>query len=432
MFGDYSKESVFSVFIEKMESNPETLREELRKLGPSKLKAVCESVGASLGDDKISTINNIVGKMTQGEETMGKKKKEVKKVAKAVKAPEAPVEVPEIEAPTEAPEVVPGLSTESVELKIDKEWLKAVPRMSAADEARTAASIKESGLQKPIEVVQREDGLYIYDGHSRHKIMTELGLPITKDDIKIIEAPTDPLYGIYVANIARRQLSDIDKIKLARKYYPQIMAKVKEEQEKEAEKRKKEKAEKKKAIVEAKKTEKMPDFLRTSTPPAEQKGGKKKAKEEKEKTHTREAIAKVTGVSPAKIKLDQWLNKYAKKFYDESIVEAKKLGQEPEIGTIYARAQEMWKTVKKHDPEALEKIKNGELELAAVAEDLWEKIPAEPRKAGPVEKAHVEDKDAFWKVLEKKYGGSPTPDEYEADYIARLDIAIQDAATKGK
>ncbi len=87
-------------------------------------------------------------------------------------------------------------------------------------------SIKENGLWMPI--ITNPQGV-ILDGHHRHKICTELNIPL-KHAIREFKNEIDEIIFVGESNMARRQMSDIENIELVIKLEPYYKEQAKQNQ----------------------------------------------------------------------------------------------------------------------------------------------------------------------------------------------------------
>lgn len=395
-----SKQDIYQHFQQIAQGDEKAFAETLRKFSASKLKDATKLLGLHVAADKADTIKIIVDAVKQ-EDGMaaGKKDKKVVKAATEAKEPKDKVVSDVIEEITTGPEDNPGLT-----LKVNKRYFSMIPRPSKADKTRTLLSIKEafeSGgtLSEKIRVLS---DMTIYDGHTRIECLKTLGIPVTQDLIEIVDlTDEEACLEIYKLNIARRQLSDVEKIKAIRPYLPQIKKEVKAAQKAVATERMEAK---RKAAAEGK-------LIKLTE--------KKPSKAEKEKTQTHLAIAKATGVSPANVKLTQWCEKWAPEYLDKEAAAGK------DIGTIYGVVHDTWyNTVQKFSPDLLAKVKAKEISLEDAYAQAVSDEPETQHVPGPLETAMTKTKEKYLKVLTKKYGGDPTPDEHEADFMGYLDGQI--------
>lgn len=402
-----SRQDIFQHFNQIAQGDSVAFAETLRKLSASRLKDTTKLLGLHVAADKADTINVIVNAVREENEMagkkVGKKATEKPKADKTPKTPEEPKQAPtdNIREEFTGPEDNPGLT-----VKVNERYYKMIPRPSKADRARTKASIEAafspSGNGKLSETIKVLKDMTVYDGHTRIEILHELGIPLTNEMIEVVDLTDEQAcQEIYTLNIARRQISDVEKIKAIRPYLPQIMKKVKEAQTKVA-----------KARMEIKRKK-----IEAGTPAKLTK--QKKTKEEKEQTQTHLAIAKATGVSPANVRLIQWAEKWCPEYLEAE----SKAGKD--IGTIYGVAHDTWyNTVQSFSPDLLAKVKAKEIGLEAAYEQAKANKPEPQHVAGPLETAMTKTKKRYFKTLTKKYGGEPTPDEFEADFVAYLDGQI--------
>ncbi len=91
-----------------------------------------------------------------------------------------------------------------MELKISKEYEKLNDPLTEEEYEALKASIKEVGQQ--IEIIVSKDGT-VLDGHHRFKICQELGI----EPKFRVEAPTDEISYVLIANLLRRHYNDFQK-----------------------------------------------------------------------------------------------------------------------------------------------------------------------------------------------------------------------------
>jgi ParB-like chromosome segregation protein Spo0J len=102
----------------------------------------------------------------------------------------------------------------AVDVKVDPVYAALVPPLSKEEYENLKNSIREDGLLAPIIVNQNGT---ILDGHHRNKACWELGLSLTDRDV-LMKRFVDKLLEkkfVITTNLRRRQLSDIEKVKLA-------------------------------------------------------------------------------------------------------------------------------------------------------------------------------------------------------------------------
>jgi len=283
-----------------------------------------------------------------------------------------------------------------MQIKVDPELLALVPRPSRENFEILKKSIQERGLNDPIEVLP--DGRII-DGHSRFKAFEELGmLPVPPDKIRVVNLTEEELMTyMFDQNIARRHLTDIDRIEWAVRLMPI------EEVKKEVKKAKEEKRQATKAG--------------------------KKAKEVKPE-RSRDKIAKKAGISPAQ----QARYNVVEKWAPEMLEEAKK--DKSSLGNVYLKVKNMVKEIKEKMPEVLDQITEKAITLTDAYAACIEKFPEGKKEKpdGPMAKQVLSILELVTKkILVKKYGGAEyTPDEYWQELIERLDALLQKNRDAGK
>jgi hypothetical protein len=337
------------------------------------------------GKDKRETIISIVQaviKKTEEKEEMAKSKgkKEAKKEAKEV--------APETNA----------VCTEAAVIKINENYKKMIPRPTKEQYSLLEKGILKDGLKEKLRVLPDNT---LYDGHTRYDILTKHNLPITKDMVEIHDlAPEAIEYEIFCLNVQRRHLTDLQKISKIKKFMPEIKAEIQKEKE----------IKKKTEPAISKKKERKEGGVKLVAP----------EKKKDEGAITRRKIAEKAGVSPAEVAQHTWLEKWAPGLLKEA--EEKSI----KTGTVYLRAQEMYKLVKEHAPEKLEEIKDKKIALEEVYEKLLETLPAEATepKPGPFETLLTKIKDQYWKILKEKYGDDVTPDKFEVKFVNALDTLV--------
>jgi ParB-like chromosome segregation protein Spo0J len=98
-----------------------------------------------------------------------------------------------------------------MKLKINKEYEDLVPRLNADDYQTLKNSIQESGIRNDLHVM---DNGTILCGHSRFKIAKELGIKNIPYKIVKIQNKEKMLEYIIMDNLARRQLTTVQKVQL--------------------------------------------------------------------------------------------------------------------------------------------------------------------------------------------------------------------------
>ena len=100
---------------------------------------------------------------------------------------------------------------DKVELKIDTEVQKAMPRIDPANYELLKHSIAKGWQQGSRILVDKE--YRILDGHNRYRALIELGKPVTKDMIEIVELKEDKLLWIARKNLIQtRNLNALQRL----------------------------------------------------------------------------------------------------------------------------------------------------------------------------------------------------------------------------
>lgn len=312
---------------------------------------------------------------------------------------------------TQSESLPPETEYPVMQIKFDHDILALVPR-PAEDQFHTLkASIKERGVQEPLEVLP--DGRLL-DGYSRFKAMEELGmLPVPPDKIKVIDLKDEEIIPyVFDKNIARRHLSDIHKIKWAAKYV------AKEELKKEA---KKVKEEKKKATKEGKKPK------------------------EKKAERVRDKIAKAAGVKPGQVARHDFIEKWA----PDQLADAMKTDEA--LGAVYLKAKEMKKVLEKEKPDYLSQIKDALKDgltpeeriergftLAQMYQLLVDEKPevlTQEKPIGKIAKTVMDIQAMIRRIWAKKYGEESNPemwDEFDKEIDERLQTNVDSLIESGK
>lgn len=95
-------------------------------------------------------------------------------------------------------------------LFIDPEYLKAVPRLSYEQFEALKESIREDGLHEPITVNQIGK---VLDGHTRYQICSDLGIPI-KYIVKKFQSERKERRYVKTVNLKRRQLNTFQQYEM--------------------------------------------------------------------------------------------------------------------------------------------------------------------------------------------------------------------------
>jgi len=107
------------------------------------------------------------------------------------------------------------------DIKINDEYTKLVPRLSAAEYNTLKEDIKQNGIQVPI--ITNQDGT-ILDGHHRYRIwVIDLGRPVTEMPKPTVLNYDDKLQEklfVINVNLKRRQLNSFQRTCLALKIKP--------------------------------------------------------------------------------------------------------------------------------------------------------------------------------------------------------------------
>jgi len=109
------------------------------------------------------------------------------------------------------------------ELKINPKFKGAIPPLSDEEYAGLRESIMSEGCRDAIIVW---DGT-IVDGHNRHSICTELNIPFRTHE-KHFEDEDEALMWILTNQLCRRNLTDVDRIRLVLKHKDFFVARAKE------------------------------------------------------------------------------------------------------------------------------------------------------------------------------------------------------------
>lgn len=97
-------------------------------------------------------------------------------------------------------------------LLVRHDYRELVPRLSAEDYDNLEESMKKEGQLIPITVNQKGE---ILDGHTRFEICNKLKLLPIKFVVKQFENSEDEMRFVIMTNLARRQLTKLQKIELA-------------------------------------------------------------------------------------------------------------------------------------------------------------------------------------------------------------------------
>lgn len=322
--------------------------------------------------------------------------------------------------------------------------LKALfPRPSKSDLALMRSSIEQNGLFTPIQVLANaiqykgmtlEAGTVI-DGHTRLDILDSLQIPLEEDRIEhVFLTEADLETRICANNLARRQLTDIQRISLVKEMMPAVIKSLKpipiEEKPKEEE-----------APVETVAPGKKP----------------KKAKEAKtgsgKKKTVREQVAEMADVSDEQVKRHDFLVKYA----PDLLKEQEDKGPKGKMAFAFAKAQRLYDTLKSAPPwgpELLKRCAAGEFsvtkaidmlrdeEKAAKALKKAEEVAAKKeasRKPQLVPKgsknavivAVTDLKTSYISLLAKKYANEDKKKETLAgDALVKAILAVADGTEK--
>lgn len=110
-------------------------------------------------------------------------------------------------------------------LTIEPEYRDLIPPLKVEEYAMLEASIKAEGCRVPI----NHWGGVIVDGHNRYQICNKLGLPFGREEIHF--SNRDEAKEWIIRNqLARRNISDFQRVELVLKLEPLIAAKAKENQ----------------------------------------------------------------------------------------------------------------------------------------------------------------------------------------------------------
>jgi ParB-like chromosome segregation protein Spo0J len=304
--------------------NDKTFLDALKGANEEQLKSLCEITDVESKGTNLSTRKKIL-EVVKGEtekKSKTKKKAAPKEVTKANKSETEPLFV---------------ISTKLSNL---------VPKMGTEDYERTKASIKEDGLKEPL-LVDRETKVLV-DGHNRHKILNELGIEITEDMIKYEDIPKEEQdRRVYSANIARRHLTDLEKISLAQKFMPDAIKKLKEEA----------KEERKAGISKARSN--------GATDKAEKKSNKK----------TRQKEADLYGVSEWSVRKMELLQKYT-----PYLLEKEQEKESPDLEALYNRVKIWYDKVKENRP-LLKKVEKNQIALRDAYDEMLERESKKEEKA---------------------------------------------------
>jgi ParB-like chromosome segregation protein Spo0J len=237
--------------------------------------------------------------------------------------------------------------------------------MGTEDYERTKASIKEDGLKEPL-LVDRETKVLV-DGHNRHKILNELGIEITEDMIKYEDIPKEEQdRRVYSANIARRHLTDLEKISLAQKFMPDAIKKLREETQEE-----------RKANI---------SKNRSSS------GGLGKTKKEPSGKRARQKEADLYGVSEWSVRKMELLQKYT-----PYLLEKEQEKESPDLDALYNRVK-IWYDKVKEDKLLLKRVEKAQIALRDAYDEILER-ESEKDKKTEEKKARPKKKDLLDRVI---------------------------------
>ena len=107
------------------------------------------------------------------------------------------------------------------QLVVDPDVAVLIPPLRAEERKLLEQSLQREGCREPL-VVRQQDGVLL-DGHNRHEICTRLGIPFTTRTMSF--ATTDEsLLWVAETQLGRRNLADIDRVKLVEQLLPALQA----------------------------------------------------------------------------------------------------------------------------------------------------------------------------------------------------------------
>jgi biotin operon repressor len=128
---------------------------------------------------------------------------------------------------------LPASEASPVALIIDPEFHGLIPALTGEARAQLEDNLRTEGCRDPLVVWPQDDGPPILlDGHNRYEICQQYGLPFTIVEAQGVSTRDDAVIWIINNQLGRRNLTDFQRIELAERLRPLLVAKAKAKQQK--------------------------------------------------------------------------------------------------------------------------------------------------------------------------------------------------------